>query len=526
MTLPRPFSILIAISFLILISTPMMVNITEHLTGSSLDISSTENRTLAERPTPADAASWRDFTGQFDDYYQDTFVLRNRLLRLWLRLRLVLGVSPTDKVLIGNDGWLYFTGDQVIEDVEARRPLLPEELEEQRRYLEAKRDWLRSEGIEYLYVIAPNKHSIYPEHLPVSVTASRRATRADQLVDYLEEHASVEVLDLRSTLRRAKDSGRLFHKTDTHWNTIGAHFAHQAIIERLHHTLPLSPVPGISEEEVISRLARPGDLARLTGFPDEFSETRYRLPKRVHCQPAEEPRIEPDVWMQGSRYRSVTCDTDTKVELLFLHDSFQMALLPQLSQSFARTDAINTPFRPQEVRTFIEQYKPAVIIEESVERLIAKPAKTDLINAFILEKHFAEQPLLNTLDNYHSNPIIESASQVDVSFNEGGALFTTQDRQSYVLIGWDGNHDRVGVRLRFHSPEETLLRLFFRSESQPRYGQLAPYVHKVSEGWNDIYIPVRAEGLRSPLRLTPGIAANSYQFELIEIRQNNLPTDD
>ncbi|MEI9865253.1 MAG: hypothetical protein WDN00_12025 [Limisphaerales bacterium] len=43
-----------------------------------------------------------------------------------------------------------------------------------------RRDWLAKRGIAYLFVVAPDKHSIYPEELPGWAVKVRPQTKLDQ----------------------------------------------------------------------------------------------------------------------------------------------------------------------------------------------------------------------------------------------------------------------------------------------------------------------------------------------------------
>ena len=55
----------------------------------------------------------------------------------------------------------------------------------------------------------------------------------DDLMSSLPANFRLNILDLRKPLARAKDVGRLYFRTDSHWNLLGAAIALDAIINRL-----------------------------------------------------------------------------------------------------------------------------------------------------------------------------------------------------------------------------------------------------------------------------------------------------
>ncbi len=94
----------------------------------------------------------------------------------------------------------------------------PEQLHDWQVLLEKRRDWLARRGIAYVFVVAPDKHTIYPEELPNWVTKVRPQTKLDQFYDYMHAHSTVPVLDLREIVRGGKKTCPTYFQTDTHWN--------------------------------------------------------------------------------------------------------------------------------------------------------------------------------------------------------------------------------------------------------------------------------------------------------------------
>jgi alginate O-acetyltransferase complex protein AlgJ len=346
-----------------------------------------ENRTLAPRPSAAlDRDTMRSFPAKFEAYFNDHFGFRKRLIR-WLSVVKVEGlrVSSSPSVVLGKDGWLFLTADPLLEDYRHTRLFTDEELESWRRLLEARRDWLAARGIRYLFVVMPNKDTIYPELMPRAYNRVHGRSRLDQLVSYMGSHSDVRMLDVREDLLRSKEAGRLYQVTDSHWNGQGAHVGYRRIVEALSEWFPdMKPWPrsayrdvaypsnggdlalmlgleGLIREEdpwlepLVPRLARPVDPGRWS--VDPLNAVRWSLPPGT---PAQVPPFE-------------RVDTHLPRAVVF-HDSFMGRLVFSLSEHFRRvvycaSDGFD--------RTLVEWEHPDVVIQEIVERKLMLPPPAD-----------------------------------------------------------------------------------------------------------------------------------------------------
>ena len=93
----------------------------------------------------------------------------------------------------------YDRYDDPIGDAINKNLFTKEELNDFARSLTKIDDWLKNRGIEYLYIIAPNKHTIYFEHLPDYIKKINDKSAMDQLMS-IQKHTNVNVLDLRDCL--------------------------------------------------------------------------------------------------------------------------------------------------------------------------------------------------------------------------------------------------------------------------------------------------------------------------------------
>lgn len=164
-------------------------------------VSIAEKRSLAKwPPIPGSLKDLNDYTKQFDSYYSDHFGLRERLTEEYFSIRRMLGQGTgVDHVTLGQGGWLFLgsiepgyeayndpIGDAINANLYSQKDLAAFA-----NSITATQNWLAEKGIEYIYIIAPNKHTIYFEKLPEFLKKQGHISATDQLVSYLNENTDV-----------------------------------------------------------------------------------------------------------------------------------------------------------------------------------------------------------------------------------------------------------------------------------------------------------------------------------------------
>jgi hypothetical protein len=348
------------VAFLATIAIPGLAT----MAGIDRPTSRDENRELAKfPPLRFDIATLRAFPDAFTRYFEDNFSFRGRLVRWQAAFRFEeLRVSPSPTVIAGRDGWLFYADDGAVEDFTESRPFTAQELEAWRLTLEHTRDWLIARGIRYVFVIAPDKHAIYGDLMPASLHRLHDDSRTDQLVRYLAERSTVDVLDLRPSLLAARDRERLYHRTDTHWNALGAWIGYREILTRLN--LPNAralPRAAFQERDVVTAGM---DLAGMVGLKDVLTEDDLQLVPR---RPRNARVIEPAHAEENLMYDRVVTEQDDRrlPRAVVFRDSFASALIPFLSEHFSRTVYLwQNNFDP----VVVQQEHPDVVIQEWVGR--------------------------------------------------------------------------------------------------------------------------------------------------------------
>ena len=296
-------------------------------------VATQENRRLARFPKlglKGDILA--AFPSAFEKYYDDQFAFRDLLIR-WhhlIKLRL-LGVSPSPKVVLGKDGWLF---DRDTVQYYAAPPLAPEALEKWRSFLEERQSFVAAKGHPFVLVFAPLPSTIYPEYLPEAIRHEPRESRLDQLIAHLRAHSSLPIVDLRESLRAGKDTEQLYQRTDTHWNELGAYRGYVQIMDSLAARWPeLQPVPRTAFD-VQEHQAPGGDIARMLGLSDLFPERRFEF-KRQGGPAARVAEWYPEDSRIPMGFSMRTSNTNQPRAIVF-HDSFTFeSLYPFLAENFS-----------------------------------------------------------------------------------------------------------------------------------------------------------------------------------------------
>jgi alginate O-acetyltransferase complex protein AlgJ len=339
-----------------------------------------------ERRVPAEFPLWPGFGGirtyveGLEAYFNDHFGYRKYLIKSYhKRRRKLFGAeqSSRSKTLVGQDGWLYYAASNMVENYRAVSPFSEQDLERWKRAFERRRDWLAARGVRYLVVIAPNKETIYPEHLPAWLKRVGRETRKDQVVRYLREHSDLDIIDLEEPLVRSKPRGRLYWKTDSHWNDRGAFIGYQEVMSRLAVWYPdLRPLPLSAFDVTIGRKPA-GNLSTMLGEQNSFEDDvpEFHRKDAVEVKPAAPPILSGSEIGEPAMPPIALETPGRRLRCLFLRDSFTEALRPFLAPHFARSLYIYTMFFEAGV---IEKERPDIVVQEIVESFLATTVTVDL----------------------------------------------------------------------------------------------------------------------------------------------------
>ena len=127
------------------------------------------------------------------------------------------------QAIVGKDGFLFLGNHYaaIVDKTQGLYPYKQEDIDLWVAKLKTIELWYKAKGIQFIFVIAPNKSSIYPEKLPDSIVYKKGKTITDDIVRAARKQ-NITLLDLRERLQKSKEEEELYFKTDTHWNNKGA----------------------------------------------------------------------------------------------------------------------------------------------------------------------------------------------------------------------------------------------------------------------------------------------------------------
>lgn len=337
---------------------------------------------------------------QYTRYFNDGFLFRGQLIRFHNKIRYKwFNVSAVPRVIAGKEGWLF----QARKNEEpgtpgyfnSIRPFTNRQLEEWRRLVEQRRQWLAQRGIDYLLILVPDKSSVYPEYLPDSLRPLYRRSRLDQLAAYLRTNSDAAVLDVGEALRASKNESPVYYKTDSHWNEYGAWIAYREIVTTLAHRFEnVSPLPR-SDFRLRMRKNRPGgNLAVMLSLHKTlFREGRSKLIPRTpfRYERADLPAVRLSRSVKADAFQ---CDGAGFPKAVMFHDSFGRKLKSFLPEHFSRVVFIRDwGFRFH--GEVIEKEKPAIVLDEIAEH-------------FLYDAIFDNSPMDNVQHSYTPLPVVSN----------------------------------------------------------------------------------------------------------------------
>jgi len=353
-----------------------------HLLPERASLAENRGKTSPPRITGVRFGIRREFPKEFDRYFVDNFGFRDSLIRSHANLLYrILRVSPTDNVLLGKEGWLYYNSPsdgQSIRDYSGLAAFSAADLSAIESNLTTLAAHLRERGIIFALVVGPSKHTIYPEHLPDAIRSLAGETQLDQLARMLSRHPEIIFVDPRRALAAGKSRSQLYFKTDTHWNGAGALLVFRELMKALERAGVAVRVPS-DEDYGLERLAPAvRDLSGMLGVPGPEMEADLSL-ERLSA-PKYSVKTLPVAPRENPAFATVVCESDdpARPRLVMLRDSFTEHLKPLLCGSFSRTVFF---WRFSVDTATLDAEKPSVLVLEITERYLDRLRRASLRRA-------------------------------------------------------------------------------------------------------------------------------------------------
>jgi alginate O-acetyltransferase complex protein AlgJ len=347
----------------------------DNLFNLAPSVTGNEKSRLSQLPAPGlSRKSIIDFQSKYVKYFIDEFGFRDALIRWNSLLKLnFLKVQEFPKVLVGHDDWLYLIkddeGNNALDYYRSIRPFASEkEIAEWAQPLVEAKKICDRKGARFLVVFAPMKPRIYPEYVPRYLEPVRKTTRLDQLLAYLKKNTQVDFIDLGGAVMEGKKKHRVYFKHDVHWNSYGAYYAYGEIAAYLERHWPRVKPRTLGDYTVKSYLFPGGDLARMLGLKDKFTEEYYDMTAKDGI-PYKRSLVPYPI--QGSRFTEAFDSPNAALpRAVVFHDSFFNFNKQYIAFNFSRMVCMQSYNRVD--LSILDIEKPDIVIYEMAESFIQK----------------------------------------------------------------------------------------------------------------------------------------------------------
>lgn len=408
----------------------------------------TENKELAEFPKLNVDGKWNvNYLSELGGYFEEHFAFRQELVAANSVLRSkALGVSASDQVIVGKDGWLYYGG--TLDDYFGENLMSERGLSNAVFNIGLMQQYIEGRGSKFVLTIAPNKNSVYSEYMPSNYLPGEE-NNYSRIVPLLRE-AGIHYVELSEMFKSSKEP--LYLKGDSHWNNKGAVLVCRRLMDALGIWYDIS---WNSSFEV--RKEHIGDLANmLYSVAVEPEENIYYDRPQIYAYVNDVESVEDD-WIE-------TINPNGQGTLLMFRDSFGNSMLPLLANEFER--GYFSRLVPYNLGN-LDEYQVEYVVVERVERRIS---------------FFAEQPPVMQGPARMLKNLTAAATDTTVSVRQDGSWYVVEGILDSDYVEPD---TRVYVSVRTDAGESAAYEAFHTSVEE-------------EDGWNDYGYKLYLRGISVP----------------------------
>ncbi len=293
---------------------------------------------------------------ELSDVFEQRFALRKHFVTAYSYIcENLFGTSSQSGVIVGRDGWLFY--NDTLADYQRTNILSTRQMHNAVRHLELINEYCSDNGIEFLFVIAPNKNTLYPEYMPYYLIQGEGQSNR-QILDEILDETDINYIDFGNVAPFTNPNVMiLYYHRDSHWNNLGACIASDRMLNALStdHIFDANDSNGVTFNHI-------GDLEQMI-YPVSImgeGDSDYSI-------------VTPDF----TYVNEVESNFDFRIEttsdgsgtLLMYRDSFGSGILPYMAGSFAR--AFFSRSNACQINDFLS-VTPDFLVIEKAERFISQ----------------------------------------------------------------------------------------------------------------------------------------------------------
>ncbi|MCF4175265.1 alginate O-acetyltransferase AlgX-related protein [Vibrio sp. McD22-P3] len=390
--------------------------------------------------------------------------------------------------------------------------------------LSVKQAYLNEIGIANIFIIAPDKYSVYPNYLPDWLKISD-----DKPVDKFMRTASKRMLDvvyLKDVLREGSEH-LTFYKTDTHWNRYGAYIGYQETIGTLNKLFDVE-LQHITEMEFLETEKAGGDLAQFLKIGNlvqdiepnpldivsELKRCKYDTSTQTKYECGLVTNGETHVNQQAFYTENPLALNNKK--LLYLRDSFGDANSIYFQNTFNKTIQVHyNNLVGNELLGLIHSEKPDVLIYQVVERGFYSggytiPWNTDFhvstVNPSydLVDENLTKSTLSSFIDLFS---LFDGSLQVESSKGDGFFIF----EPSFL------EHEGFKLHVALESSTSGQLQIFYQTNDFRQFKESNSIRLELKEGYNTFEIVFSPNVHREQIRFDLPESGGKFIFRNLHL---------
>lgn len=298
--------------------------------------------------------------------YKDNFGFKNMSFSFysWFKSNLFDESALQTKTIKGREGWYFLGNDEgnVLNNSVGISKLSNKEKVIVQSNISSLFEKMDKLGFPFYMVISRHKHEVYPEYLPFTLKNSN--SKFDELYANWEDSYYPKVLDLKRVVLENKHKGQLYHKTDTHWNELGALYGFNAIINRLQLKFP-----------ELEKAKKESYLIKTEAVLQQDLTAMINIEKREEIVVLEKKTSELGKRVEDYNNNYSTArfiNPEKQLKVLIFRDSFSLAMMKYFKEAFGECLFVKT--RKPDV-DLIKVEKPDVIILQITSRRFQRLAQ-------------------------------------------------------------------------------------------------------------------------------------------------------
>jgi hypothetical protein len=402
----------------------------------------------------------------FDQYFNDSFSIRGPLIyaKNWLDYH-IFHTSDSREVHVGSNKWLY--GRKSIKDFRKEACNDNAYVEQLTLELHALEKIIEASGRRFLFTIAPNKSTIYPEFVGFVPKGKQcNSSLYDLFLDKITAHPLNSFIMLDGTLREGKkNQALLYDKDDTRWNSLGAMIAAKPILKKMFDGQGEELVPDYKPIDIITT----GDLTgKLMGLSVDSEEISIK-----HFRSFERPGL-PSAVVYG--------------------DAFMSNLIPYMVGMFSTLDIVWTDRIPSRQHQENLKLYDVILIERAESEIKTIHLELDKIFSELETEDLAlDRQWIDLME-------VEPVSHISLEARKNGLKIKSVGAESlFEFISVSGSNDRIFrvLKLSIESPRPDVMKIEVMTDQ--------PYVvyKPLKTGLTYVYLPLPFQKSIS-LRINPG----------------------